>query len=743
MPSVKILTPALAAAAATLLVVGLACRPAAPARPIRPPPSRPLPVVREPLPPPVMPAAPLPAEPVAATLAAPRTVRVGLATDLDVVSLPCCDPRVVAQLEGAALPLGAATRVEPSAEVGGRVVYRLQVAALKDDRQAAGVADTLRGSSGLDADVVFDAAADLYKVRVGRYPTREEADAARRGLAGLGVTEAWVVSEGGALTEPALVVVQGSRRWTVPGRWLAVEAPAGLGLPWNGGRYRGRLLVFLSARGRLNVVEELGIEDYLRGVVPREMGPDLYGQLEALKAQAVAARTFTVRNLGEFRDEGYDICSTPRCQVYGGMAAEHPVSDRAVAETADEIVLFHGEPTETFYSATCGGHTEDVSVVFPLKRGAYLQGVPCIEAGAVEVQGSVPPGLPFPAGLARELLPPAPGRPAQVLAARLEHLALLAGLPVPRDRLRSIERREVARFVGSVFDLGLDRRLLSTPAELAALVAAPPPEWRGPELRLATWLRDAELLRPELAAEAVGDAEAEELLWRLAVYLGLVVPETVHHLGLAGGTLEVRDPAGNRRRLPLPPSFATFARAGDGLVTAALELYPSDVLDLYWYRDRLLALVQAERPGRIALGDRGARGRWTRFVSAGELRRQVGERYPGFPFTGFEVVERGVSGRVGRLRLLGGGGRTVDVEGLAVRWTLGLPDTQFQADSDPARDGWTFRGRGWGHGVGLCQVGAFAMAQRGRSYREILEHYYTGVDLGRRIEVASSSGLGP
>ena len=98
-----------------------------------------------------------------------------------------------------------------------------------------------------------------------------------------------------------------------------------------------------------------------------------------------------------------------------------------------------------------------------------------------------------------------------------------------------------------------------------------------------------------------------------------------------------------------------------------------------------------------------------------------------------DVLTRGVSGRVGKIRIFGDT-QTVDVEGLAVRWTLDVPDTLFTAKRLAPKDqepGWLFTGRGFGHGVGMCQVGAYGMAQRGHSYREILNHYYTGVELGR------------
>lgn len=699
------------------------------------------PVAPPPLPPPLvvpLPPLPPPAPEPAPVLVAPATLRVGLATDLPAVTLPCCDPGVTVRLGDRDRELGSGLRVEPAAAAAGRAVYRLQVAALKDEEQASGLATRIRGTSGLATDVVFDAASDLYKVRSGRFASRDEADAARPLVTAAGVIESFVVAEGGGLVDPKLAVILAGERHVIPGRWLRIAAPPDGGVAYGGGRYRGALLVYLNDRGGLNLINELGLEDYLRGVVPKEMGPALYGELEALQAQAVAARTYTVRNLGEFTAEGYDICSTPRCQVYGGMAVEHPLSDRAIAATAGQVVLYRGEPTETLYSATCGGHTENVEVVFPLKRGDSLRGTPCIEAGAAVVAGD-DDGAPFPGDLARRLLPPSGGPAELELAARLEHLALLAGLPVPRDRLASLAPSEVQRYVGSVLDLALDRRLIATAAELRERLAAPPAAWGLGELRLA----DA-LLRHGLTLDAASESPAagpvaatlppvavEEVLFELATYLGVVERRPAVFLGVGDGRLVLRR-GGEIEDLPLPPRLATFRPSLDGLVGAPLELMPSDRLELYHRRGELLAAVQPEVPGRIALGRRGERQHWTRFVSQRDLERTVAERYPGFAVTGFEVLERGVSGRVGRLRLLGRGGRELEVLGLAVRWTLGLPDTLFRSEPRGTA-GWHFEGSGWGHGVGMCQVGAFAMAQRGRDYREILTHYYRGTEIGELV----------
>ncbi|MCP3962992.1 MAG: SpoIID/LytB domain-containing protein [bacterium] len=687
-----------------------------------PPPRREAPPRRVPPPPPPPPPVPT----------GPLVVRVGLATDLRSVDLPCCDARLELDAGGEMLPLSQTASVSPAGTLAERAVYRLQVAALKDERQAIGLAERLAATTGQPADAVFDAGTDLYRVRVGRFATREEAEAGQGRLQSLGLEKGWIASEGGDLRDPAFEIVLGGERRDVPGRWLEISAPAGVGIPYDGVRYRGRLLIFLNERGNLNIINEIELEDYLRGVVPKEMGPELFDRLEALKAQAVAARTYTVRSLDEFKAEGYDICSTPRCQVYGGMAVEHPVSDRAVAETAGQVVLFEGQPAETFYGATCGGHTENVEVIFPLKTGPYLRGVPCLESGAGRLQGGAAVGTPFPAGLTRRLLPPAAGKRHRSLAARMEQLALLAHLPVPKDRLRSMRRKEVLRFATSVYDLALDRRLRSTRAELETMLEEPPADWRGRERELAAYLVSSSWLAGT-GEEAAGDGEVEELLFRLASYLGVVERQRTSYLRLVQGRLEVKDRAG-RHAYDLTSDFATFRRRGDSLSAGQLELMAGDRLDLYRHRGDLIALVQPVEASPVRLAGKVSKQTWSRFISARKLRSAVQARYPGFPFEGFEVVARGVSGRVGKLRLLGTGGESLEVEGLAVRWTLDVWDNLFWAqpsNGGGGEPGWVFRGKGWGHGVGMCQAGAFGMAVRGASYRAILGHYYTGIELGR------------
>src|SRR5205814_8384572 len=97
---------------------------------------------------------------------------------------------------------------------------------------------------------------------------------------------------------------------------VRIDRPGNAGIEVDNRTYRGSIEVFGNMSNTFTVVNELPLEDYLLGVVPNELSPTTFQELEALKAQAVAARTYVVRNMGQSKKEGYDICSSDACQVY-------------------------------------------------------------------------------------------------------------------------------------------------------------------------------------------------------------------------------------------------------------------------------------------------------------------------------------------------------------------------------------------------------------------------------------------
>ena len=133
-------------------------------------------------------------------------------------------------------------------------------------------------------------------------------------------------------------------------------------LTLNGRPYRGKFI--LRARGKvIDVIEQISLEDYLNGVLPREVGADW--PAESLKAQAVISRTFVVANIGKGNDKAYDVTNNVFSQVYGGLQDEKPASNQAVVDTRGEILTDDkGAALQTFFHSSCGGHTESPEYVW-------------------------------------------------------------------------------------------------------------------------------------------------------------------------------------------------------------------------------------------------------------------------------------------------------------------------------------------------------------------------------------------
>ncbi|MDH7600991.1 MAG: SpoIID/LytB domain-containing protein [Armatimonadota bacterium] len=137
-------------------------------------------------------------------------------------------------------------------------------------------------------------------------------------------------------------------------------------------RYRGSVEARLVPAG-MYLVNIVDTEDYLLGVVPAEMSSRC--PLEAVKAQAVAARTYVLANLGKHRSANFDLCDTSHCQTYGGVSVETPRAAEAVRTTAHLILTYDGKPASVMYCSDCGGATQDVSQLRPNVRLPYLCGV--------------------------------------------------------------------------------------------------------------------------------------------------------------------------------------------------------------------------------------------------------------------------------------------------------------------------------------------------------------------------------
>lgn len=135
--------------------------------------------------------------------------------------------------------------------------------------------------------------------------------------------------------------------------------------------YRGKILV-VNSSGKLNVINVLPVEEYLKGVVPHEIGKLDSSMFEALKVQAVAARTYAYRHYNSRISQGFDVYATVQDQVYNGSSGESPLTNAAIDSTKGLVLTYNGNLIEAYYHSTCGGYTEGVET-WGLAPVPYLQ----------------------------------------------------------------------------------------------------------------------------------------------------------------------------------------------------------------------------------------------------------------------------------------------------------------------------------------------------------------------------------
>jgi peptidoglycan hydrolase-like amidase len=701
------------------------------------------------------------AKPMAPAVVAEPSVRVGILVDVARVSIGA-DSGVVVKggargTDGSAVPRATFVPVSTMAPVLPR--FRIQAASLVAESGAQNIAARVEETVRLKTTVQWNAATGTYQVRTGEFATRDEALGLASRLSRSGIPGAFVVEDRGPALGGRIRLLETGEELTVA---TVLPAASSEGLAADALAYRGILEVRAGETGGLTVVNVLEVEDYLRGVVPNELSPVAFPEIEALKAQAVAARSYVLNHKGEFAAKGYDICATPACQVYRGRSTEHELTDRAVAETRGMVASWHGHPINAYYTSTCGGHTEDGENIFDGESVSYLRGVACApeRSAWTTVHTATPPReIGKEPGLGRDLallaalgvVDPSLGAPAKLLGipTDLEIRGWMSRLneALHRKACESQVTGALARrgtfaqyVVGSLCWEERGRRLLAPPDPDYLLAVEDRGSLVGDDERLAAAVLIQEgvlspfpdnTLRPGVALTR---AQALMLLAGAAERAGPPGLLTAEFAGTAAGQVTVLR-GETPESYPLDPTVGLF-RNLDGVHAAASELSLAlgDRIAIVLSEGRVVFL-EAEQSRKGAASDRGSRYyRWEVRLTPAELTRAM-VRY-GSVGTVRDIAPRriGVSGRVVELAVQGSAGEIV-LRGMRIRAALGTRENLFvidrEIDSRGAVERFVITGKGWGHGVGLCQVGAFGMAQSGSTYEQILKHYYTGIGLER------------
>jgi stage II sporulation protein D len=648
-------------------------------------------------------------------------------------------------------------------------IYRVQVGAFSSREAAQSELERLQKAVGVEGVVRHDPDRGNWRVRMGSAERRLTLNPLMDRLRGVGLEALWIAEEPREdLSGVRLRLVDASYESLATDLTrLVVLTASGSEISVDGERYRGIVELRVTAFGTVRPINWINLETYLLGVVPAELGPEVWPQLEALKAQAVAARTYVWRNKGQFSGEGYDLCATPRCQVYDGASAEHPLSNRAVWSTRGEILTWRDEPIVALYTATCGGHTEDGAEIFPEERNKpYLTGVPCraendaMSSLRATVQGAEVSPITDETGhdVARDwfLLQAAgviDGASAGIASASdpidaatlrgwTTGLARVAGLPEPVGEPHAVDT--LARAAEAIVDdLGWTERarvLLAT-EDLPALLRDPESVSLPDEQRRAlAYLVLTEAIKPASdgrlgVGRVISRARAASALARVGESYKAFRLRRAVVSGMGERSIRMIQGKGEIRLPFVARPWLFGLTAGQSVPVTELEIWPGDRVQFRTNPGSAVDFLELRPPVKGTSDDRSAAVySWETRKSRRELEASINRRLSIGRLKDLQIVRRGVSGRVVELRVVGTTGSTV-VRGFDIRRLLDIREIlaviELQRDEQGEIKAAVFAGKGWGHGVGMCQVGAYGMALRGADYREILGHYYQGSSLSQ------------
>ncbi len=530
----------------------------------------------------------------------------------------------------------------------------------------------------------------------------------------------------------------------------------------NGKAYRGKIEVFVNSRGTLTVVNVVPMEDYLLGVVPNELG---LPSMEAQKAQAVAARTYAWANIGGFGTQGFDLLPTVYSQVYRGVSSENSNGTRAVRETAGIVATYKGKPINALYTSTCGGRTENSGNIFQFDE-PYLRGVECSLEGRKHFEPFLIKTVRAPAKLRDEQnvelvrlmslfavnnfqLSANPmtddwfeSEPTQSeLSNWLNNIAQKLGKTYPNVSKDTAKPLELARILAQMIygDAYADTILSESDINyhLSFDDANQIPKERRADV--AVLLRDGFFtiypdltLKPQKAFSRAKMLRLIEQIYTKKKWMPVL--QTGVTDASINGNLVVKS-GRTSRTLAVRSDVFLFRQFGNsfyqvretalvGGESVSFQTDASGAVNYIEIRPTQTPTV-AEKMSPFTL--------WTANLSPSALQSRL-SRYVRNIGTLYDVIikQKGYSRRAIELEIIGSNGR-FSLKGGKIRSALRLREQLFvmnkRYDGNGRVTSYSFTGRGWGHGVGMCQYGAFGLGKMGVKYDAILKHYYTGIDL--------------
>ena len=513
---------------------------------------------------------------------------------------------------------------------------------------------------------------------------------------------------------------------------------------YNGKAYRGRIEVFVNSRGTLTIVNAVSLEDYLLGVVPNELS---LPAIEAQKAQAIAARTYAVANIGQFGRQGFDILPTVRSQVYQGFSSESKMGTQAVLETRGIFASYKGKPINALYTSTCGGRTENSENIFEFSE-PYLRGVECSLEGRKHFEPFLIKTVRQPAKMRDEkniklvrLMSLFAVNGFQLSTAQLNddffedeptqsemsnwlnQLATRFGKTFPNVNKESAKPLELARILSvMIYGDNYANTLLSesdTNYQLAFDDATEIPLARRADV--AILFRDGFFsLYPDLTLKpnkAFSRAKMlrliEQIYQKKKWFPALQTGETKSSVN---GKLIIKTGKTERQLVVRPDVFLLRQFGDDFYQVKETALLGGETVNFQTNALNEIVYLEVKPTDAPTTADRmSSFSMWNVNLSPSAVQSRLSRYVRGIgSLIDVRIAQQGFSRRVTDLEIVGTNG-TFHLKGGKIRSALRLNEQLFvinkRYDANGRATSYNFTGRAWGHGVGMCQYGAYGLAK--------------------------------
>lgn len=410
----------------------------------------------------------------------------------------------------------------------------------------------------------------------------------------------------------------------------------------EGKKYRGNIEIRRLAESDMSIVNHISMQEYLYGVVPREIGGA--SPIEAVKAQAIIARTYAAKNMGKRSGLGFDLYPTATDQAYGGYEWEHPNSNQAVDETYGEVATYNGELIGGNYFSTSGGYTENSENVWGSKVD-YLRAVP--DTYEPEIEGNTSWEVTMSANEVKSTLSKNGvnvGDIIDLVPTKFSDAGRVLELKVVGTNGEKIIEKDKVRTY-----LGLKSQWYTVNSEAPAVKTVGEAPVPSNEVTSTTnkeipekisIVEDEEIIKPKV--------EEEEIIVKVTDDTKLAKVDSKSNEN-DGEIIVLVDENGN-----------TIITKGDKEQAIIIDNYIAE---------------KAEQSKKVILN------------------------------TILSFIQT------------------------AFRPSVGIKTYEEKALANTTKTAFTFRGRGWGHAVGMSQNGAKGMANNGFSAEEIIKWYYSGVSI--------------